>query len=185
MCPSYRLKHVNIPQASAPIGVFDSGLGGLTVARAIIDQLGFQGSTKLVEQGYKGFNIVLFEYTYYALSLTLGPVDLAQLEDHTLCEYQETFKCFIGPSLDEVKWVLDQLVGHEHSPGYPRTPAVSGEGGVKKTGMMFSREHCLRYDGKAKDRECLTALINRDDAQVFDVSAIADCDKGHIAGAKN
>ena len=31
----------------------------------------------------------------------------------------------------------------------------------------------------------LTALINRDDAQVFDVSAIADFDKGHIAGSKN
>jgi glutamate racemase len=30
---------VNDPQASAPIGVFDSGVGGLTVARAIIDQL--------------------------------------------------------------------------------------------------------------------------------------------------
>jgi rhodanese-related sulfurtransferase len=31
----------------------------------------------------------------------------------------------------------------------------------------------------------LTALINREDAQVFDVSAIGDFDKGHIAGAKN
>jgi rhodanese-related sulfurtransferase len=31
----------------------------------------------------------------------------------------------------------------------------------------------------------LTALINRDDAQVFDVSAIADFDKGHIVGSKN
>ena len=31
----------------------------------------------------------------------------------------------------------------------------------------------------------LTALINREDAQVFDVSAIADFEKGHIAGAKN
>lgn len=31
----------------------------------------------------------------------------------------------------------------------------------------------------------LTALINRDDAQVVDVSAIADFEKGHIAGAKN
>jgi glutamate racemase len=30
---------VNEPQQSAPIGVFDSGVGGLTVARAIIDQL--------------------------------------------------------------------------------------------------------------------------------------------------
>ena len=27
------------PSSSAPIGVFDSGVGGLTVARAIIDQL--------------------------------------------------------------------------------------------------------------------------------------------------
>jgi rhodanese-related sulfurtransferase len=31
----------------------------------------------------------------------------------------------------------------------------------------------------------LTALINRDDAQVFDVSATADFEKGHIVGAKN
>lgn len=30
---------MNEPEASAPIGVFDSGVGGLTVARAIIDQL--------------------------------------------------------------------------------------------------------------------------------------------------
>ncbi len=30
---------MNEPQANAPIGVFDSGVGGLTVARAIIDQL--------------------------------------------------------------------------------------------------------------------------------------------------
>ena len=27
------------PTATAPIGVFDSGVGGLTVARAIMDQL--------------------------------------------------------------------------------------------------------------------------------------------------
>ena len=27
------------PTSSAPIGVFDSGVGGLTVARAIMDQL--------------------------------------------------------------------------------------------------------------------------------------------------
>ena len=31
----------------------------------------------------------------------------------------------------------------------------------------------------------LTSLINHEDAQVFDVSAIADFEKGHIAGAKN
>ena len=31
----------------------------------------------------------------------------------------------------------------------------------------------------------LTALINRDDALLIDLSAIADFEKGHIAGAKN
>lgn len=38
---------------------------------------------------------------------------------------------------------------------------------------------------KAVNSAGLTALINREDAQVFDVSAIADFDKGHIAGARN
>ena len=39
IAPSYRLKTVTTTLQNAPIGVFDSGLGGLTVARAIIDQL--------------------------------------------------------------------------------------------------------------------------------------------------
>ena len=39
IAPSYRLKTVTSTLQNAPIGVFDSGLGGLTVARAIIDQL--------------------------------------------------------------------------------------------------------------------------------------------------
>lgn len=34
-----RLSHVSQPTRNAPIGIFDSGVGGLTVARAIIDQL--------------------------------------------------------------------------------------------------------------------------------------------------
>ena len=38
---------------------------------------------------------------------------------------------------------------------------------------------------KTVNSASLTALINREDAQVFDVSAIADFEKGHIAGAKN
>jgi len=38
---------------------------------------------------------------------------------------------------------------------------------------------------KAVDPAGLTALINRQDALLVDVSAIADFEKGHIAGAKN
>lgn len=39
IAPSYRLNTVTSTLKNAPIGVFDSGVGGLTVARAIIDQL--------------------------------------------------------------------------------------------------------------------------------------------------
>lgn len=38
---------------------------------------------------------------------------------------------------------------------------------------------------KTVNSASLTSLINREDAQVVDVSAIADFEKGHIVGAKN
>ena len=46
----------------------------------------------------------------------------------------------------------------------------------------FSR---LTSGFKAVDPAGLTALINRQDALLVDVSAAADFEKGHIAGAKN
>jgi rhodanese-related sulfurtransferase len=46
----------------------------------------------------------------------------------------------------------------------------------------FSR---LTSGFKAVDPAGLTALINREDALLVDVSAAADFEKGHIAGAKN
>jgi rhodanese-related sulfurtransferase len=46
----------------------------------------------------------------------------------------------------------------------------------------FSR---LTSGFKAVDPAGLTALINRQDALLVDVSASADFEKGHIAGAKN
>ena len=46
----------------------------------------------------------------------------------------------------------------------------------------FSR---LTSGFKAVDPAGLTALINREDALLVDVSATADFEKGHIAGAKN
>ena len=36
---TFRLAAMANKESSAPIGIFDSGLGGLTVARAVIDQL--------------------------------------------------------------------------------------------------------------------------------------------------
>lgn len=36
---SVELSGLDVPDANAPIGIFDSGFGGLTVARAIVDQL--------------------------------------------------------------------------------------------------------------------------------------------------
>ena len=46
----------------------------------------------------------------------------------------------------------------------------------------FSR---LTSGFKAVDPAGLTALVNRENALLVDVSAVADFEKGHIAGAKN
>jgi rhodanese-related sulfurtransferase len=47
-------------------------------------------------------------------------------------------------------------------------------------------ELARRFTGyRALTPALLTSLINRDDAQVYDLSSAADYEKGHIAGARN
>lgn len=81
----------------------------------IPEHLSCQGQPKLMEENYKGFNIIQYWGEYYALAQALGPIDLARLEEHTLSEYQEGSKCFIGNSLSEVEHMVDQS-GYRGSP---------------------------------------------------------------------
>lgn len=57
----------------------------------------------LIEENYKGFNILLYEGKFYALAQDLGSVNLAQVR-----VYQEYGKCVIGNSLREIKYLVSQ-----------------------------------------------------------------------------
>lgn len=66
-------------------------------------------SLTLVEKNYKNFNIVQFKGLFYALALTLGHIDLINLDELVLKAYQESNQCCIANSLDEVKQLVDDL----------------------------------------------------------------------------
>jgi glutamate racemase len=59
---------VDVTDPTAPVGVFDSGVGGLTVARAIIDQLPDENMIYVGDTGHGPY----------------GPLPLAQIRSHAL-----------------------------------------------------------------------------------------------------
>ena len=65
-------------------------------------------SPYLIEENYKGYNIVSYRGKYYALAQTLGGTDLTCTEEKLLRYYQEQGTCFVGNSQFSVKRLVDQ-----------------------------------------------------------------------------
>jgi len=65
-------------------------------------------SPRLLKEGYRGFNIVLFSNKFYAISQTAGPIVDWHLYDFKLLE--KKLQCFIGSSLEEVQNTIDGQV---------------------------------------------------------------------------
>jgi hypothetical protein len=63
----------------------------------------------VVENDYKGFSILLYQGKLYALSHSIGEVDLCHVEEGRIEEYQKSGQCVCGDTLDEVKHFVDQL----------------------------------------------------------------------------
>lgn len=61
----------------------------------------------LIEEGYKGFNIVHYGKKYYAFLQSLGHIDLNSLVEDKLNKFMAENKCFIGESLIGVKQLID------------------------------------------------------------------------------
>src|SRR5258708_33136191 len=57
----------------------------------------------LVEQGYSGFNLVQYQERYFALALSLGVVELTQVDAEWLTIQGAAKTVFIGESLLDVK----------------------------------------------------------------------------------
>ncbi len=70
----------------------------------------------LLEENYNNFNIVGYLGRYYALSKTLGPVYLGQLDEQEMIDYQAQDLLIIGQSLEEVKQRVDQVTIQDTTP---------------------------------------------------------------------
>lgn len=76
----------------------------------------FAFQPKLVKQSCHGYNIVHYGERFIAVHLSLGPLDITSFTEETLDQLQETRKCVIRESLQEV---VDSL-GGQVSAGVPR-----------------------------------------------------------------
>ena len=64
---------------------------------------------RLVKEGYRGFNFVLYGETYYGLAQSLGPVDITQLSESTRRMWERKGLCRVGSSADELQASIDRL----------------------------------------------------------------------------
>ncbi|MCI0537653.1 MAG: hypothetical protein L0Z50_20755, partial [Verrucomicrobiales bacterium] len=63
---------------------------------------------QLMEEGYKGFNLLSFRGNFYALAQSLGPMDLLSIADDVLRGHCERGLCFVGTSCVALKEQIDQ-----------------------------------------------------------------------------
>jgi len=64
----------------------------------------------LIEEGYKGYNIVFLNRKWYAVKQTVGPLDLASIPKEKLDELILKKECFITDSLKNVFSRIDTLI---------------------------------------------------------------------------
>jgi lipopolysaccharide transport system ATP-binding protein len=70
----------------------------------------YQLSPFLAEEDFKGFNIVHYKTRYYALSRSLGTVDLMRLTENEIKEFVSSGKCITSSSFEELKSFLTEAV---------------------------------------------------------------------------
>ena len=64
----------------------------------------------LIEEGYKGYNIVKFGKKYYGLAQEIGEIDFMQISQKALSCYCDLGKCFIESSIPAVKEKVNFVV---------------------------------------------------------------------------
>jgi hypothetical protein len=64
---------------------------------------------RLVKEGYRGFNFVLYGEMYYGLAQSLGPVDVTQLSESTVRIWERKGLCRVGSSAEELQESVDRL----------------------------------------------------------------------------
>ena len=66
-------------------------------------------NTPTLVDSHKGFNLVAFRNRVYALSHSLGPVDLSTTDERQIRAYEAARRCVQAETIDETKRRIDQL----------------------------------------------------------------------------
>ena len=81
----------------------------------------YSASSKLVEKGYAGYNILHFKDEYFAISQQLGFIDLSIIDEEQLNGYQETGSIHVASSLEKLREII---FTHTHESGLPALAQV-------------------------------------------------------------
>lgn len=96
---------------------------------------------QLIEEGYKGFNLVRFRGRVYGLAQAVGAFDLFQASEETLQTHQRNNRCLIAESAQAVKEQIDRLGPAALSSAAPRTVWPSTmEGYLKQIAQGFQTD---------------------------------------------
>ena len=95
----------------------------------------YQKEPSLVEWRYKGYGIVKYQYDFYALSHSLGPVDLLSLDGDAINKLRKDLLCFVGDSLAGVKSQIDNS-------GFCPYPELL-ESGYKGFNILRYKKDCM------------------------------------------
>ena len=100
-----------LEQLYAPLGYDLSFVHALADRPLVPGSVSFAATPRLVEEGYKGFNLLLYGSQYYALAQDLGPVDLMEVGAEVLAGHEGRGLCARGDSLEEVRGRVDEIRG--------------------------------------------------------------------------
>ena len=81
----------------------------LEEAKRWIEQLDERLRPRLLEPAYKGFNLLAYRGSIWAVAQSLGPLDLASLPAAVTEEHQRTARILVAPSTKEARHWIDQI----------------------------------------------------------------------------
>jgi len=77
--------------------------------KLLCERMSYSSPPELLES-YKGYNFVKYDSRIYALSMSLGPLDISLIEENILKDYQNAGKCVIASNLSEAKHLVNQIL---------------------------------------------------------------------------
>jgi hypothetical protein len=72
---------------------------------------GPQPFVQMVLEGYRGFNVIRWRITYYAIAQDLGPIDVTSLGSATVTDLQNARRLFLADSLQDALCQVDRADG--------------------------------------------------------------------------